>query len=425
VSAEAELLAALVALFRALGLGPEDEVVRVNSRRVLAALLAALGVPDSALPSVCIALDKAPPRPSPLPLPDAARPPAARPPTHAAPPGRRGPREGRLTRAAAWGAQLERLGAEATRAALVALLPGGGGAAARADRVVAAASLRSLEELRAFAADLGGAEGAEGAGGAGAMEAAITEVEELFALLRACGAAEYAAFDASVVRGLAYYTGVVFEAADRRGALRAICGGGRYDALLSLYGARAPVPCVGFGFGDCVVLELLADLGRLPALPRRVDVAVAAYGAADLPHALAVAAALREGGAAVDVSLARRRVKQAFDYADRAGAGPPPAPAAPPPRRCAPAAPDARRGAGAADYMVLVAPDEWARGCVRFKALRAPLPPQVRELAPAPEAGGAGEEGAPGGGKEGDVRVADLGAVARVLRQLRAAEEGG
>jgi hypothetical protein len=270
-----------------------------------------------------------------------------------------------------------------------------------------------------------GAEGAEGAGGAGAMEAAITEVEELFALLRACGAAEYAAFDASVVRGLAYYTGVVFEAADRRGALRAICGGGRYDALLSLYGARAPVPCVGFGFGDCVVLELLADLGRLPALPRRVDVAVAAYGAADLPHALAVAAALREGGAAVDVSLARRRVKQAFDYADRAGAGPPPAPAPPPPRRCAPAAPDARRGAGAADYMVLVAPDEWARGCVRFKALRAPLPPQVRELAPAPEAGGAGEEGAPGGGKEGDVRVADLGAVARVLRQLRAAEEGG
>ena len=55
------------------------------------------------------------------------------------------------------------------------------------------------------------------------------------------------------MRGLAYYTGIVFECFDKKFGLRAICGGGRYDRLMELYGSRTTVPCVGFGFGDCVI----------------------------------------------------------------------------------------------------------------------------------------------------------------------------
>ena len=73
--------------------------------------------------------------------------------------------------------------------------------------------------------------------------------------------------DVSVVRGRAYYTGTVVEAFDRAGQLRAICGGGRYDALLSSYGGEDQ-PAVGFGFGDAVIVELLAERKLLPALRR-------------------------------------------------------------------------------------------------------------------------------------------------------------
>ena len=80
------------------------------------------------------------------------------------------------------------------------------------------------------------------------------------------------------MRGLAYYTGVVFEAFDAGRTLRAICGGGRYDGLLAALGG-SPLPAVGFGFGDVVIQELLADLGLLPELPRRIDAVVLRAGA--------------------------------------------------------------------------------------------------------------------------------------------------
>ncbi len=63
-------------------------------------------------------------------------------------------------------------------------------------------------------------------------------------------------------------TGVVFEGRDRAGQLRALFGGGRYDALLATFGGE-PRPCAGFGFGDCVILELLQERGLLPALPHQ------------------------------------------------------------------------------------------------------------------------------------------------------------
>ncbi len=63
---------------------------------------------------------------------------------------------------------------------------------------------------------------------------------------------------------LSHVAGIVFEGFDRAGALRAICGGGRYDKLLSAFGGE-DVPCAGFGFGDAVIVELLKDKGLLPS----------------------------------------------------------------------------------------------------------------------------------------------------------------
>ena len=106
----------------------------------------------------------------------------------------------------------------------------------------------------------------------------------LFELLDAYGLADRVVFDASIVRGLAYYTGIVFEAFDAGRSLRAICGGGRYDRLLETWAARPPA--VGFGFGDVVIAELLADKGLLPDCARALDAVVFAFGEAERPAAV-------------------------------------------------------------------------------------------------------------------------------------------
>merc|ERR1712076_334338 len=117
-------------------------------------------------------------------------------------------------------------------------------------KIVAALGAKSLKEF----AQLAGVEDSE----------EVKELKQLFDLLTDYGFGDWVQFDASVVRGLAYYTGVVFEGFDKAGVLRAICGGGRYDRLLSLYGSPVQMPCVGFGFGDCVVMELLKEKGIVP-----------------------------------------------------------------------------------------------------------------------------------------------------------------
>merc|ERR1719414_1632175 len=129
----------------------------------------------------------------------------------------------------------------------------------------------------------------------------VQELRRLFELAKDYGYADWLQFDASVVRGLAYYTGVVFEGFDKAGTLRAICGGGRYDRLLTLYGAPKEVPCVGFGFGDCVVAELLKEKGLTPDLPHRIDSLVAAFNQGMMGKALNVARRMRLAGHKVDV----------------------------------------------------------------------------------------------------------------------------
>ena len=150
---------------------------------------------------------------------------------------------------------------------------------------------------------------------------AVKQLKELFTLCESYGISDWLLFDASVVRGLAYYTGVVFEAFDRRGELRAIAGGGRYDKLLETFGGE-PTPAAGFGFGDAVIVELLKERNVLPSFESTgVDTVVFAMRRELYPVAVQVAQTLRAAGQSVDVVLEDRKPKWCFKHADRIGAG--------------------------------------------------------------------------------------------------------
>ncbi len=196
--------------------------------------------------------------------------------------------------------KLEKLPREAIEADLAAL----GLGPELIDELVATLSVKSIDAL---------------AGALGEDHEAIVELRTLWALADAYGYADWLVFDASIVRGLAYYTGTVFEAFDRGATLRAICGGGRYDRLLSTFGGK-DLPACGFGFGDVVVVELLKDKGLLPDLPGGVDVVVFPMGASARPAAMAVARELREAGSAVDLVLEKKKMKWVFKHAERRGA---------------------------------------------------------------------------------------------------------
>lgn len=281
VAAEAELIAAAFAAMDAMGLAAGDVRMRVNSRALLEETLRErfLAKRPEAFEPLCVVIDK-----------------------------------------------LEKIGADAVIDQLVD--PGGKVGLPRPDAkdVVALLSVRSLEDARANApADSPG----------------LADLERLFSLLEGYDVADRVVFDASVVRGLAYYTGIVFEAFDTAGELRAVCGGGRYDRLLESLGGKA-VPAVGFGFGDAVIVELLAEQSLLPDLPRRLDAVVFPFSDAERPAAQALAASLRSRGQSVELVLGQLKPKRALADADRAGA----------------------------ERIYLIGPDELARGVVRIRELR-------------------------------------------------------
>jgi histidyl-tRNA synthetase len=120
------------------------------------------------------------------------------------------------------------------------------------------------------------------------------------------------------VRGLAYYTGIVFELFDAQGEFRAICGGGRYDTLLaSLSGVD--LPALGFGMGDVVLGELLKARGKLPAHASSLDYWVA-YDEGLQHEAMRIATALRHQGASVEYALRSQQLGKQLDAARKAGA---------------------------------------------------------------------------------------------------------
>ena len=125
--------------------------------------------------------------------------------------------------------------------------------------------------------------------------AALDHLDEYFRAVESLGFSEFVQFDMKIVRGLAYYTGIVFELFDRRGQLRAICGGGRYDNLFTSL-AGIDVPALGFGMGDVVLGELLSETKLAAESSRRVDVFVIPVDESVRAEAMQVVAELRKAG---------------------------------------------------------------------------------------------------------------------------------
>jgi len=279
IYAEVELLAAVVSFFESVGITSKDVGLKVNSRKVLGAVLKNAGVPDDRFAETCVIIDKQ-----------------------------------------------DKIGADEVRKQITETI---GLSDDFCKKILSATTASTLDE---FANLAGVGESAE-----------VKELRMLFELANEYGFGDWLQFDATVVRGLAYYTGVVFEGFDKAGVLRAICGGGRYDRLLTLYGSAKEVPCCGFGFGDCVIIELLKEKQVIPEFPATVDFVVAAYSPDLMGKAMNIARRLRQAGKTVDIhSDPGKKVAKAFNYADRVGA----------------------------KKVAFVAPDGLARGVVRIKDLR-------------------------------------------------------
>ncbi|HYK83448.1 MAG TPA: histidine--tRNA ligase [Gemmatimonadales bacterium] len=249
-AADAEIMAAVLDIARAFGLGPEDVRLRVSDRRLLVAQLTTeLGVTPPEIPGVLTALDKWDRDP------------------------------------AAMKRQLDAvLGAAPARLASVS---------------------RFLEGLSATA----------GRPPAALRRSASAEpLEECLGRLRGMGLDEFVDIDLRIVRGLAYYTGIVFELYDAKGSLRAICGGGRYDDLIQQI-AGVELPCVGFGMGDVVLGELLGERAQPAEAPGQLDAFLVAVGGEDVEPLLQLAAALRGRGLAVEYALRQQPIRKQLELA--------------------------------------------------------------------------------------------------------------
>ena len=202
----------------------------------------------------------------------------------------------------AWGDKLER----DPRGVLLERLRASGLAPAVAERVLDGAAL-DRDALRAAHV------------GDDVVVEALARVDRYFELASAHGIAEWMRFDLSIVRGLAYYTGIVFELFDKKGEFRAICGGGRYDALLKDLGG-VDLPALGFGMGDVVLGELLRARGRMPANSASPDFWVAFTDPAQFTAAVAVASRLRRSGASVEYALREQALARQLKSAATVGA---------------------------------------------------------------------------------------------------------
>ena len=286
IAGEAELIASICTALKKLGLTENDVVVKINSRKILQEILRFAGVKDDDFVRVCIIVDKF----------DKLS------------------REEILSMLAEIGIGEETI-CKIFEAFCETDLPG-------INRLLDKYSSTQSEVCDGLSA--------------------VSEIKDLFEIIKAYGFEKWVTFDASIVRGLSYYTGIVFEVSDREKRFRAICGGGRYDKLFTTYGASQDLPACGFGFGDCVILEILRDKKLLPSLHRGIDDVVIPFDESMRVAAIQVLSKLRSKGRNADIIMHTKKVAQCFAYADNRGA----------------------------DRVVFVAPDEWRENMVRVKYLR-------------------------------------------------------
>jgi histidyl-tRNA synthetase len=142
------------------------------------------------------------------------------------------------------------------------------------------------------------------------------ELQSILENLKARGMGDFVKVDYHVIRGLAYYTGVVFEAFDKKGEFRAIAGGGRYDSLVKLIsGGKSDLPALGFGMGDVVLLELLKARGLLPKFDAALDAFCLIEDESLRPNSLGLIQRLRSEGCAVEYSLTPLKSDKQFKRA--------------------------------------------------------------------------------------------------------------
>jgi histidyl-tRNA synthetase len=199
VLADAEIIFTTIDYLRHIGLTPEDIKVKISSRKFLAGFLKGLGIPEEKLGDIYVLLDKS-----------------------------------------------AKLPADVFEELLIEQIP----EKTISDKILKFMVEQSSEQMN----DLIGPNEC--------ARSALDEVNQVFEYLKGMGVSDFCIFDPGIVRGLAYYTGIVFEVHDIVGELRAICGGGRYDNLLADFGGPS-IPATGMGMGDCVLEILLREKGLL------------------------------------------------------------------------------------------------------------------------------------------------------------------
>lgn len=179
----------------------------------------------------------------------------------------------------------------------------------RRARILAFLAIRSLPALEAAVASLASER----------IAARLEDWRRLLGNLDAMGLSRFVEVDLAVVRGLAYYTGFVFEAFDRKGELRALAGGGRYDDLVGKLG-YAEMPAVGFAIGDMTFALLLEQRGLMPTLVQAPDVYVVIGGPAERRAAFGDIHALRSAGYRVEYPMREMAFGKQFKAAAESGA---------------------------------------------------------------------------------------------------------
>ena len=265
LDADAEVIALLIESLRGFGLTENEFKLRLGDRTLWVLFLESAGVPDAKIISVLSVIDK-----------------------------------------------LEKVSPEALREMTVAALDGTGlDADALVGKIKNFISLRDLDSMRAaFDAD---GELAE------RVDARIADWRKLVSILESLGVGAFISPDLSIVRGLAYYTGFVFEAFQTAGTGRALAGGGRYDNLVKKLGYQ-DMPAVGFGMGDVTVSDLLELVGKSGELRDAPD-AYFVIGSENVrPKALEIISALRRSGVKTDYPLKQASFGKQFKQADAVGA---------------------------------------------------------------------------------------------------------
>ena len=255
VASDVEVVAAAIDMLREFGLGATDFVARYSDRTLISEVLQEMGVPEASLPAAFAALDKA--------------------------------------------------DRESEQWVFDRLVEAG---------IDADAAKRVLDLAGMDLADL-----SQQFGDVPPVTESLSRLRQFREQVEAAGLEEFVELDLRLVRGLAYYTGLVFEIWDRKGKFRAICGGGRYDDLLEAVGGPA-LPALGFGMGDVVLGELLRDRDLVPDDERALDDFVIHVSEAELPAALRIVHSLRARGRRVGFDYRSRSVGRQFKVANQAGA---------------------------------------------------------------------------------------------------------